>query len=35
MGMPDRSSCGQYWWDLYDNIRKANVILEGVKVQYP
>ena len=31
MGMPDRSSCGQYWWDLYDNIRKANVILEGVR----
>ncbi len=31
MGMPDRSSCGQYWWDLYDKVRKANVILEGVK----
>lgn len=30
MGMPDRSSCGQYWWDLYAKIRKANVILEGV-----
>lgn len=31
MGMPDRSSCGQYWWDLYAKIRKANVILEGIK----
>lgn len=30
MGMPDRSSCGQYWWDLYGKIRKANVILTGV-----
>lgn len=30
MGMPDRSSCGQYWWDLYAKIRKANVILEGI-----
>lgn len=29
--MPDRSSKGQYWWDLYARIRKANVILEGVK----
>ena len=28
--MPDRSSCGQYWWDIYANIRRANVILEGV-----
>lgn len=28
-GMP--GSCGQYWWDLYDKVRKANVILEGVK----
>ncbi len=31
MGMPDRSSCGQYWWDLYSKIRKTNVILEGIK----
>ncbi|MCW3787950.1 RagB/SusD family nutrient uptake outer membrane protein [Plebeiibacterium sediminum] len=31
MGMPDRSSCGQYWWDLYNKIRKANVILEGIE----
>jgi hypothetical protein len=30
-GMPDRSSCGQYWWDLYTKVRKANIILEGVK----
>lgn len=22
-------SCGQYWWDLYSAIRRANVILEG------
>jgi hypothetical protein len=29
--MPDRSSRGQYWWDLYARIRKANVILGGVK----
>ncbi|MDR3184501.1 MAG: RagB/SusD family nutrient uptake outer membrane protein [Prevotellaceae bacterium] len=29
-GFPDRSSCGQYWWDLYTAIRSANVILEGV-----
>jgi hypothetical protein len=29
--MPDRSSRGQYWWDLYGRIRKANVILEGIK----
>ena len=31
MGMPDRSSCGQYWWDLYSKIRNTNVILEGVR----
>ncbi len=31
MGFPDRSSCGQYWWDLYAKIRKANVILEGIR----
>jgi hypothetical protein len=31
MGMPDRSSTGQYWWDLYGKIRKANVILEGIQ----
>ena len=30
-GMPDRSSVGQYWWDLYTKIRKANIILEGVE----
>lgn len=30
-GMPDRSSCGQYWWDLYTKIRKANIILEGIR----
>ncbi len=31
IAMPDRSSTGQYWWDLYTKIRKANVILEGIK----
>jgi hypothetical protein len=30
-GMPDRSSTGQYWWDLYTRVRKANIILEGVQ----
>lgn len=30
-GFPDRSSTGQYWWDLYSKIRQANVFLEGVK----
>lgn len=30
-GMPDRSSTGQYWGDLYAKIRQANVILEGVR----
>jgi hypothetical protein len=30
-GMPDRSSCGQYWWDLWSDIRKANVVIQGVK----
>jgi hypothetical protein len=30
-GMPDRSSTGQYWWDLYTRVRKANIILEGVR----
>lgn len=30
MGMPDRSSRGQYWWDLYSYIRKSNVILSGI-----
>lgn len=30
-GMPSRSSCGQYWWHLYEKVRKANIILEGVK----
>lgn len=29
-GMPASSSCGQYWWDLYTKVRKANIILEGV-----
>jgi len=28
-GMPNNSSCGQYWWDLYNGIRRANIILEG------
>lgn len=30
-GMPDRSSVGQYWWDLWTKVRKANVILSGVE----
>lgn len=30
-GMPEGSSTGQYWWDLYAKIRKANIILEGVE----
>lgn len=30
-GMPDRSSRGQYWWDLYTKVRKANIIIEGVE----
>jgi len=30
-GMPDGTSRGQYWPDLYSWIRKANIILEGVK----
>ncbi|MDD3788431.1 MAG: RagB/SusD family nutrient uptake outer membrane protein [Petrimonas sp.] len=30
-GMPDRSSCGQYWWDLWTYVRRANVVIEGVK----
>ena len=30
VGMPANSSCGQYWWDLYAKVRKANIILEGV-----
>ncbi|WP_080903822.1 RagB/SusD family nutrient uptake outer membrane protein [Parabacteroides sp. Marseille-P3160] len=29
-GMPTGSSVGQYWWDLYTKIRKANIIIEGV-----
>lgn len=29
-GMPDKSSVGQYWWDLYTRIRKSNIILDGV-----
>lgn len=29
-GMPDKSSVGQYWWDLYARIRKANIIIDGV-----
>lgn len=29
-GMPTGSSVGQYWWDLYTKIRKANVIIAGV-----
>ncbi|MFV0397091.1 MAG: RagB/SusD family nutrient uptake outer membrane protein, partial [Bacteroidales bacterium] len=31
VGMPDRSSTGQYWWGLYERVRKANLILAGVK----
>ena len=31
IAMPDRSSTGQYWWDLYAKIRKANIILSGVR----
>ncbi len=27
----NNTSCGEYWWDLYAKIRKANVILEGIK----
>jgi len=30
-GLPDGSSCGQYWWDLYAKIRKANIILDGIR----
>lgn len=30
MGMPENSSCGQYWWNLYAFIRQCNVILEGI-----
>jgi hypothetical protein len=30
-GMPDRASCGQFWWDIYNAIRRANVILEGIE----
>ncbi|MBP1664834.1 MAG: SusD family protein, partial [Bacteroidetes bacterium] len=30
-GMPSNSDTGEYWWSIYSNIRKANVILEGVK----
>ncbi len=30
-GMPDRSDNGQYWWGLYADIRRANVILEGAR----
>lgn len=31
MGLPSNSSYGQYWWDLYAKIRKANLILEGIR----
>ncbi len=24
-------SAGQYWWDLYDRVRRANVIIEGIR----
>nr|WP_233545631.1 RagB/SusD family nutrient uptake outer membrane protein [Parabacteroides sp. AM08-6] len=27
-GLP--ASTGQYWWDLYARVRKANIILEGI-----
>ncbi|NID10152.1 RagB/SusD family nutrient uptake outer membrane protein [Fibrivirga algicola] len=29
--LPDRSSTGQYWADLYAKIRQTNVFLEGVR----
>lgn len=29
-GMPSNSSRGQYWWDLYERIRRTNVFLTGV-----
>jgi hypothetical protein len=31
VGMPSNSSAGQYWWDLYTKVRKANLILEGIE----
>lgn len=30
VGMPASSSAGQYWWSLYEKVRKANLILEGI-----
>lgn len=30
-GMPSQSSTGQYWKEIYDKIRRANIILEGVE----
>ena len=30
MGMPSNSDHGEYWWGLYERIRRANVILAGV-----
>jgi hypothetical protein len=31
VGMPDRSSAGQYWPDLFTKVRKANIIIEGIE----
>jgi len=31
MGFPENSDCGEYWWSLYEDIRQANLILEGVE----
>lgn len=31
MGMPSNSDHGEYWWGLYERIRRANVILAGVE----
>lgn len=31
MGMPSNSDHGEYWWGIYERIRKANVILSGVE----
>jgi hypothetical protein len=30
-GMPSNSDAGQYWNGIYEKIRRANIILEGVK----
>lgn len=31
MGMPSNSDHGEYWWGLYERIRRSNVILAGVE----